>query len=276
MWSACACGYVTVQGRIRHDRAQATRRGVTSGAPRARKRSVDAADDAGKRSPCLPSGGGSHLASWREDGVRSSAPAPRSYRSGWSCRDRPAEPRRSAVVPAGSGSAVHRDEPRRPVRNCRARMHHDDVTDDEPARRPCATDSPQPGCPSADRAAHDRRRVRVDGELVDRPRSPSVTARAHRYHGPVGLRAARRRNNGGMSRDGNGRPGARSIPSRFRARSARPCVGVKGRPASESSRRGGAASAPVSEDFRTPYAATPPSSPGLLDRYGTRLAVPQD
>jgi hypothetical protein len=54
-----------------------------------------------------------------------------------------------------------------------------------------------------------------------------------------------------------------------------PCVRVKGRPASESSRRGGAASAPVSEDFRTPYAATPPSPPGLLDRYGTRLAIHQ-
>ena len=79
----------------------------------------------------------------------------------------------------------------------------------------------------------------------------------------------------GVSRDSNGRSGARSIPSRFRARSARPLSGEKGRPASGSSRRGGAASAPVSEDFRTPYAATPPSSPGLLDRYGTHLAVHQ-
>jgi hypothetical protein len=61
-----------------------------------------------------------------------------------------------------------------------------------------------------------------------------------------------RRNNGTMSRDGNGRPGARRVPSRFHARSARPRVGVKrARPASESSRRGGCRQ-PGVRDPRTP------------------------
>ena len=75
-------------------------------------------------------------------------------------------------------------------------------------------------------AARRGRRGQTAAGLRPRPRHPPAAilhsggpTRAHRHHGPVRHSRSRQRNNGGTSRDGNDRPGARSVPSRFQARS---------------------------------------------------------
>jgi hypothetical protein len=65
-------------------------------------------------------------------------------------------------------------------------MHHDGVTDDEPAPTTVRDRLTAAGLSDSRIEEHmTAERVRVDGELVT-VRPASVTARAHRYHGPVG------------------------------------------------------------------------------------------
>jgi hypothetical protein len=74
-----------------------------------------------------------------------------------------------------------------------------------------------------------------------------------------------------MSRDSNGRPGARSIPLPLPGPvEPRPCVRGEG-PAPPRDHRGGAgvASAPVSETPEPPRGRRSDTSPGSVDRYST-------
>ena len=171
MWSACACGYVTVQGRMRHDRAQDIRCGVTSGGSQGAQ-AVGGCCRQCWQTFSVPTvrrrGRTSHRGERTES--RPWGPAPRAYRSGWSRRDRPAEARRSAAAPAGRARLFTVTGRADLSGTVGARMHHHAVTDDEPAPTTVRDRLTAAGLSDERIEQHmTAGRVRVDGELVTDP-----------------------------------------------------------------------------------------------------------
>ena len=174
MWSACACGYVTVQGRMRHDRAQATRCGVTWGAVpgRASGRWMLQTMPANVLRAYRPAAG-SHLASWRKErsavpGAPHRGPIDRDGRVGTG----PPSPVGPPRHPQGAARLFHRDGRTDLSGTVGARMHHQAVTDDAPPTtvRDRLTAAGLSECRIEQHMTAGR--VRIDGELVTDPNRP--------------------------------------------------------------------------------------------------------